>query len=332
MSVDTRYFGLWPETTYNVFEAPTFYIDTASANIRKDNNAEGLPDMSQQTPRRHTIGPFTARGPIELALDAITCGYFIYGLMGSMKSTKVGTTYAYEHVSPDATTEPVATLPSFSMIIGQGPDVVQEERLAGMGFARGTINADASSTKGVRLSVDVTGNFEDLNPSLSAPTFDDLPVFEFVHGALTLDDGALPCHKVEIEITNAIVEDYVVLGSRDLYRLYAEGRTIRVTYDVPFLDDSQYNYVLGSSVATSPQTALLTVDLDLVLDTAEIVEGTFTMELLINIPRVLLNSLETNVDGRGRIIVSVEGEALYSSTDKFPIQFTLVNDKVSYAT
>lgn len=331
--VDTRYLGIKPETTYGTFVAPSFYIDTASANIRFENSAGELEDISRDTARRYGVGQAIASGPIEAALDAITCGYFLYGLMGSVQSTKVGTTYAYEHIFPDNDPDvPVATLPSFSIVRGMGPDQAQEDRYNGMGMTRGSISADATVNTGVRISVDVRGNFEDLNPTLSDPTFDDLPIFEFVHGSLQLDAGALPCHRVTIDITNTIAEDYVVLGSRTLYALYKERRSIRVTYEVPFLGDDQYNAVFGSSVATSPQTVLNTVELDLDFDTAEVVEGTYTMELLTNIPRVVLDSLETNLDSRGRIIVAVEGFALWSTADKYAIQFTLRNDKTDYAT
>jgi len=232
MAVDTRYFGIKPEQTYGTFEAPTFYIDTTSANIRKENTASELEDLSRDTSRRHGVGRFVASGSVEGALDAITCGYFLYGLMGSVKSTKVGTTYAYQHLFPDnSSVVPVATLPSFSMIIGMGPDQVQEDRYNGMGMSRGSINADATVNNGVRISVDVTGNMEDIDATLADPTFDDLPIFEFVHGALQLEQGALPCHRITIDTANAISEDYLVLGSRNLYALYKERRTITVTYE-----------------------------------------------------------------------------------------------------
>ena len=330
--VSTRYFAIKPETTRGTFEAPTIYVDTASANITEENRAEELDDLSSDEARRFGIGRFAAAGAIETVLDAITCGYFIYGLMGSVKSTKVGSTYAYQHLFPDATTVPSPTLPTFSMVVGQGPDVTQEKRYSLMGLGRGSIVADANVATGVRLSVDTTGNFEDIDATLATPTFDDLPIFEFVHGSVKLDSGALPCHSFTVEINNNVDEDYTVLGSRGLYDIYKQRRNVTVSYDIPFLDDSQYNRVLGSSVATSPQNTLNTVELDLILDTGEVVEGTYTMELLINIPRVVLNSIRTDTTGRGRIIVSVEGFALYDTTDKTAITFTLVNDKTTYAT
>lgn len=330
--VSTRYFALKPETTEGTFDEPSFYIDTASVNITEENRAEELDDLSSDEARRFGIGRMVASGSIDTVLDSITSGYFLYGLIGSVKSTKVGSTDAYEHLIPDTATLPAPTIPSFSMVVGQGPDVMQEKRYALMGMSRGTIVADANVATGVRLTVDTFGNLEDINPTLATPTFDDLPIFEFVHGVVKLDNGDLPCHSFTIEINNNPDEDYAVLGSRNLYKLYKQRRNITVSYDVPFLDDSQYNRVLGSSSATSPQNVLNTVELDLILDTAIVVEGTFTMELLINMPRVVLNSIRTDTTGRGRIIVSVEGFALYDVTDKTAIQFSLVNDKVSYAT
>lgn len=330
MAVNTRYFAIKPETTRGTFDAPTIYVDSASANITEENRAEELDDLSSDEARRFGIGRMAAAGAVETVLDAITCGYFIYGLMGSVKSTKVGSTDAYEHLFPDASSIPDPTLPTFSMVVGQGPDVTQEKQYSLMGLGRGQIIADANVATGIRLSVDVTGNFEGVDATLASPTFDDLPIFEFVHGTVQLDSGALPCHSFTIEINNNIDEDYVVLGSRGLYDIYKQRRNVTVSYDVPFLDDSQYNRVLGSSTSTSPQDVLNTVELDLTLDAAEVVEGTWTMELLINLPRVVLNSIRTDTTGRGRIIASVEGFALYDVTDKTAIQFTLRNDITSY--
>jgi hypothetical protein len=329
--VETRYFALKPEQTPGTFEAPSFYVDSAQANFVEENRSAGLSDISAETARRFGVGRFAATGPVETVLDSITAGYFLYGLMGSVKSTKVGTTYAYSHEFPDTDTTPTPTLPSFSCVVGQGPDVEQEKRYTMMGMNRGSIVADANSAEGVRLTVEFTGNMEDIDPTLADPTFDDIPIFEFVHGSVTLDAGSLPCHSITIEINNNIDEDNMVLGSRGLYAIYRQRREITITYDIPFESDDQYNRVFGSSVATSPQDSLATVELDITLDTAEIVEGTYTMELLINIPRVVLDSIRTDVADRNRIIASVEGYALFDTTDKTAIKFTLVNDKTSYA-
>jgi hypothetical protein len=222
---------------------------------------------------------------------------------------KGGTTGVYKH--PFTLVPSTGSLPSFSATVDRKQAVK-----AYTGLKVDTLKLEAQSQDTLRATVGVKGKTEasGTTASLSAPT---LKSFKFAGGSLTIDTVSFASVTgFNLEIANKLSEEKPNIGSG----LYSpeplhDTREVKVTIEADY--DAQSEAVHETNFKAGTLIALVAK-----FYSTSLIEAGQPYEIDITIPNLEIVEASPNVGGRGKITMSISGNAVaVGSTEPITVDF-----------
>jgi len=319
-----RYLALKKETEYGTHVTPDKFIDIVSESIAYRNNVIYVENVNTVDFLKQVAGPYGIAGDFDLKIEPENIGHILLGLFGQVTSEQQGETSAYKH-----TFKPIGEdteLPSFTFEVGIG--AITARRIAGCKIRRLSLSCAAGDL--LLGSVTLVGK-KDAIEDLQTPSFSALPPFAWNQATVTRAGSTIKPTAVEVNYENILSEDeYRLSTDRTIQELPWLSRRISGRIDLKFANTDDLKLFYGAAAATEPQETIETVALNLKFVSA-LIEAAYYYTLELDIPRVVYDIANANVNVRDKIIQSIEWTALYDATATYAAKAELTNKVTSYS-
>jgi len=318
-----RYLALKKETAYGTPVAPDKFLDIVSESLAYRNNVIYVENVNAVDFLKQVAGPYGIAGDFDLKIEPENIGHILLGLFGQVTSEQQGATSAYKH-----TFKPISEdteLPSFTFEVGIG--AVTARRIAGCKVRRLSLSCAAGDL--LLGSVTLVGK-KDAIQSLQTPSFSALPPFAWNQATITRAGSAIKPLGFEFNYENILSEDeYRLTTDRTIQELPWLSRRISGRLDLKFANADDLKRFYGSATATEPQETIETIALNFKFVGA-LIEATYYYTLELDLPKVVYDIANANINVRDKIVQGLEWTALYDATATYPAKIDLTNKVVSY--
>lgn len=300
-----RHIGIGKESTWNTGVAPTDFFNAVSADLAFQREVEELVTLDVASPRILTLGQFVG-GTTEVSGNYHALGPLFKALFGAVTTSGVG---PYTHTFPGSSG---LTVPRPSYTIEVRKDGALNCRYAGC--ILGSLGLTSAVDRSVRVSASWLGgslSTADSPASASYPTF--LPILH-KELALTIDAQTIYAKSFEVTAEFALDKSFDCSGGVVMSRQPIEVGPFRVTgrIEVPYLGTVEMAKVIsGADVDIAAAWTSGTSSLTLNLNKAKLVGG------------------DPAVQGRERIMHTIEFQSGYDSSTTENLQVVLVNADVT---
>jgi len=320
----TRYLGIGKETEYGTPVEVTKYVDLISESIVASNEVI-YPETAQgRDLTKQVAGPFKIGGPVNVFAEPENLGLLLLAAFGSVTSEVQGTT-AYKHEF-----KPADALGSLTLEIGHDTPSTAR-KIAGCKVDKLTIEAAVKEL--VSASFDVVGKTEEITTP-GTPEFSELPPFVFHQGTASIagtPNANVKAFSVTLENKLQADEGYRITPDRTIQVLDIADLLVKAKLDLAFASTDEYKRFLGNATAVSPADTLEPVALNLKCEGA-VIEDTYKYTFEIDLPKVIYDTTNANINKRDLIVQGVEATALKDETVGvgYSIMATLINKVTSY--
>ena len=273
--------------------------------------------------KKHVAGPYAVAGDFPIKVEPENIGLILLGTFGvAAAPQQQGETTAYQH---DFT--PIAEdsdLDSFT--IGYGLKNLNEQRFAGCKIKKLTLRCEAGDI--LLGTISIVGKTESLE-TIQIPTFSTLVPFKWSQVTFTRSSpSTIKPVAFDFNYENIFDEgDYRLTNSRFIETLELLSRKITGLIDLKFANTDDLKKFYGSGSATSPQDELASVDLNCKFE-GPVADDPYKYTLELDIPKVVYDLANVDVNLRDRLIQGIEWTAVYDAVSGYVAKASLIN-KVS---
>ena len=310
-TIGPRFVGIGKETTYGQGAAINKWFDVISQSITSDQQFIDTETAAYRERMIRIPGPYKIAGDFDMYVNADDIAYLYYAVLGDITTT--GTAPLYTH-----TIKPGTSIPTWAVEVSPGVGT-QSRKIVGAAFA--SVNLEAVAREAPTVTASIIGKTESL-VSRTTPTYSTVRPFASFEGEMRVNDTTVATvEAIRVNCENDIPDDVYALGDRYLQAIIPQRLSVGGDMDVRFVDWDWYQKFWGGT--SGPVTYPATVSLKLTFTGATL--GTGNYQLIIEMPKCTLDTIDASFDRRDRVVASLDYTALYDSTIPGAIKVTVKN-------
>ncbi|KXG42876.1 phage tail tube protein [Tepidibacillus decaturensis] len=315
--------GLGKEATWGTPVASTEYLQFVSEGINEEIEQiisaaqRGIVDESASFEGLHNIA-----GDISFEVYPNVLGHMLRAAFGEPVTTQpdaTGSPTVYQHVFT-----PVQD--NFSSLCALPPYTLEVHRDLEQAFQyTGAVVNDLTLSFGTDQKI-MQGSAAVIAKTLqliakTAPSFEVTNPFLWHQAKISINGAEnKDVQTLQFGVNNSLEGRTTLSGTREISRIRRTGRrTFPVNFTFDLSDLSEFNrFRAQQEVATRIEL------------TGDVISGTFTYKLIIDIPKLRYTAFPINIGGSEQITAQATGVAKYDPASNFAMKVTLVNTKQSY--
>ena len=260
-----RYLGLGKETSFGSAAALSKYIAISSEDIQISKERLIQEDVASRQRSKWRPGTEVVGGGWSWNIHYENIGEVLLALLGKVTTSQpdpINAPNTYQHVFT-----PADSLPTYTVEVGI--DNVTAKQAVGVAIEG--LSLQFSPNELVKADVDIIGRALSLK-ALSNPSFPALdPIAFYEVSSILIGGAAASLIDLEINISNNIVDDAFVLGSRQLDRIEVGYIEVAGSFSLAFDSTAEFDKFLGDAETS----------LQIVVEGA-VIEGTYKYKLQID--------------------------------------------------
>lgn len=320
-------FAFESDGQYGQGATPEVYCDLVSDGFSGDNGVQYLNTIRSRGRYEGTAGAYEDSGEVEFpAAPENGLGYMLKGALGetSVSTTDTDTDGTADYGTHTFTTSP--TLPSMSIELGLGQ--IQPVQHVGVGV--NTLELSHAAEEYLMVTFELPAKEPQLQNQDASPTYSDLRPFIYHDGSITLNgtDRSGDLSELTVSLENNIEGQY--RAQRTFQHMTVGERAITGEVSLDFANDTIWHQFLGGNQATEPQKMLFEGSLHAEWLSPEKI-GTTTQgyKLSVDMPRVVIESHESNMNENDLIMENVTYGALQGKDGAPQMTMELTNSRTS---
>lgn len=322
-----RYFKIGKESTFGTAASTLVALDPKSESLKVSNELLTVESFIHRERLAAYPGPLKIDGDVDFFMQPFATARALAAVLGNptITASPSSDAYSWEFTPQD-------TVPSWTIEIGYEVSGYAKQYVGLIG-TKAQIEAPARELGTVTLSF-VGKSISLVSPN--APALSDVKTgtpFSFVNGTVKADGSVVSTvEAISLTVNNGINTDAIPFGGRELGGIYVKGLDVEGTMDLAFTSWEWFQRLLGSTTATSPQTTLNPVSLELTFvgdSTGSSDSGYENYKLTIELPKVYINTSDLNAKQRDRILQRVEFQAVVDSSLGYSMKATLITTEGS---